>query len=71
MFESKNMNAVGNFSIVDCVWKTRHEVAAYVFLDDSPTLRSLEDYADCALCVVKKLYPQRCDAALVIPCGLD
>lgn len=55
MFEGKNMNAVGESAIVNCVWKARHEVAPYVFLNDSPSFGSVEDHRDCTVCVGKKL----------------
>lgn len=55
MFERKNMNAVGKSPIVNCVGKARHGVAPYVFLDDSPTFRSVEDHRDCPVCGLKKL----------------
>lgn len=71
MFESQNMNAVGKSAIVNGERKSRHEVAPYVFFDDSPTFGSLQDHRDCPVFVVKKLDAQRCNAAFVILRCLD
>lgn len=69
IFESKNMNAVGKSAIVNCEWEARHEVAPYIFINDSPTLR--HDHRDCPVCVVKKLDAQLCNAAFIVLPGLN
>jgi hypothetical protein len=58
MFESKNVKAIGEIAIVDRVWETRYQIAAYGLLDDSPPFRCFKNHVYCSIRFIKDRTPR-------------